>query len=183
MTKYILHGGYTRESNEDNAGFYKEWTQGLNSRIKILLCFFAEFKEKYFDEDKERLIAQSEIKDFQLEIARIENFEEQIENSDVIYFRGGSMTNLLGELRKFPNLENLFSGKVIVGSSAGAYALSKYYWNNDKNTLDDGLGILNIKCFCHYKNEDKKDLEKLLEYKENLPIITLPDYKWVTIYQ
>lgn len=183
MTKYILHGGYTRESNEDNAGFYREWIQDLNGRIKILLCFFAEFKEKYFDEDKERLFAQSEVKDFQLEIARIENFEEQIKNSDVIYFRGGSMTNLLRELRKFPNLENLFSGKVIAGSSAGAYALSKYYWSNDKNILDDGLGILNIKCFCHYKNEDKENLKKLLEYKEDLPIITLPNYKWVVIYK
>ncbi len=183
MTKYILHGGYTRERNFDNDSFYKEWAQGLKGRIKILLCFFAEFKEKYFDEDKERLLKQNENKDFQLEIATVDSFEDQVKSSDVIYFRGGSMSNLIGALRKFPNLEKHFSGKVIVGSSAGAYALSKYFWNNDKNELQDGLGILNIKCFCHYKNEDKENLKKLLDYKENLPIITLPDYKWVTIYR
>lgn len=183
MTKYILHGGYTRERNFDNDSFYREWAQGLNGRIKILLCLFAEFKEKYFDEDKERLLKQTENKDLQLEMAVIDKFERQVKNSDVIYFRGGSMTNLLSALRKFPNLENLFFEKVIVGSSAGAYALSKYFWNNDKNILQDGLGILNIKCFCHYRNEDKENLEKLLNYKENLPIITLPDYKWITIYK
>lgn len=183
MTKYILHGGYTREENFDTDSFYREWTKGLDGKIKILLCYFAEFRDHYFDEDNERLLENSRNKNFELEIADADNFRTQIKNSDVVYFRGGSITKLLSVLRNFPNLKSLLSGRIVIGSSAGTYALSKYYWNNDKKEIQDGLGILNIKSFCHYKDEDKENMQKLAEYKEDLPIITLPDYKWVTIYK
>lgn len=187
MTKYILHGGYTREPNSDNDTFFREMTQGLTGKVSVLLNYFATVEEprneQYFKEEKERLLQNSENKDLEFEIAKVDKLKEQLEKADVMYIRGGSSKKLLEAISKTPNLEKLFEGKTIAGSSAGAYALSKYFWNNDSGKLREGLGILNIKCFCHYKTEDKEDLKKLLEYKENLPIITLPDYKWVVLYK
>lgn len=86
-------------------------------------------------------------------------------------------------MKKIPRIEELFEGKIIGGSSAGSYVLGRCYWGNDSHMLGDGLGILNIKIFCHYKPADKKNLETLKEFKEDFPILVLPDYKWVVFYK
>jgi len=100
-----------------------------------------------------------------------------------MYMRGGSTAKLLSDLEKTPNLKDLLEGKTIAGSSAGAYAICKYSLSNESGEFRDGLGFLNMKCYCHHRNGEEENLRKLLEYKEDLPIITLPDYKWVVIYK
>lgn len=186
MTKYILHGGNTREPNEDNDSFFREWTVGLTGKVHILLCYFACEKEKieqYFKEETERVVGLSENKDLEFEIADENKLADQLKNAEVFYMRGGSTEKILSELSKTPNLDKLVEGKTIAGSSAGAYAIAKYALSNESGEFRDGLGLLNVKCYCHFKDGEEKNLKRLIEYKEDLPIITLPDYKWVTIYK
>lgn len=183
MTKFILHGGRTRESNTDNSSFFDEMTRGLTGKIKILLCYFA------VEDDEVEKKYQEEIKQFgkndnlEFEIADENKLENQLKNADIFYMRGGSTAKLLNSLRKTTNLDKLIEGKTIAGSSAGAYAICKYAFSNESFEFRDGFGFLNLKCFCHYEEKDKDYVQKLKEYKEDLPIITLPEYKWVVIYK
>ncbi len=186
MTKYILHGGNTFEKNNDNNNFFREMTLGLEGRIRILLNYFSRQEseiDKLAKQDEQRLLRYSKNKDLEFQVAEIEIFEKQLRWADIMYMRGGSTELLMKKLRKVKNIERLFEGKVIAGSSAGAYALSKYYYANDSKMLGKGLGILNIKCYCHCKPEDTKVIRKFMAYKEELPLILLPNYKMQIIHK
>lgn len=180
MTKYILHGGDTRFVNSDNDSFFVEMTRGFDGKVKILLNYFARDENDIsacFKEDKAMFLQNSVNKDLEFEIADEDNLATQIENVGVIYIRGGNTAQLVEKMRKVSDIEGLFKDKVVGGSSAGVYVLSKYYWENDNSTLGDGLGIFSIKAFCHYDPERKDIVEKLLSYKEKLPLLTLPNHK------
>lgn len=186
MTKYILHGGNTREINSDNDGFFREMTQGSKGRTLVLLNYFSKISnevEKFAGQDKGRFLENSENKDLEFEIAQTDKLAEQLARAYVMYMRGGETGRLLEKLSQTPNLQKHFSGKVVAGSSAGVYALAKCYWSKDLGRLGDGLGILNLKAFCHYKREDEASVEQLFHYKEKLPLLVLPDYKWQVVFE
>ena len=183
MTKYLLHGGITRDVNSENEGFFSEMVTEL-SRGRVLLVYFAREENEVEDcrrEDVARFLQFD--KELEFEVATEENLEEQIKSADVIYLRGGKTEWLVEKMGKVSSLKELFEGKVVGGFSAGVYVLAKYYFENDTEELGEGLGILNIKAFCHYSPDRKDILDKLISFKENLPVLTLPNYKWVTIYK
>ncbi|MEK6835619.1 MAG: Type 1 glutamine amidotransferase-like domain-containing protein, partial [Nanoarchaeota archaeon] len=134
ITKYILHGGNTGEINNDNNNFFKEMTSDLKGKVRILLNYFAreenEIKE-LAKQDRGRLLKYSKNKNLEFQIASVKKFEKQLIWANVMYMRGGVTNKLVKKLRKIKNIERLFEGKIIAGSSAGAYALSKYYWSNN----------------------------------------------------
>src|SRR3989344_1375729 len=184
MTKYILHGGDTFKNNNDNNNFFREMVLGLEGKIKILLNYFSREEseyEKLVKQDRQRLLRYSKNKDLEFQVAETERFEKQLRWADVMYMRGGSTERLMKKLRKVKNIERLFEGKVIAGSSAGAYALSRYYYDNNSKILRKGLRVLNIKCYCHCKPEDIKIIRKLIVSKEEIPLILLPNYKMFVI--
>lgn len=186
MTKYVLHGGDTRFVNPDNNGFFAAMTLGLEGKVRILLNYFARDEseiDQCLQEDKERFMQNSENKDLEFIVADVNNLATQLENANVMYIRGGNTAQLVKKMKKVNDIEKLFNNKVIGGSSAGVYVLCKYYWENDNSTLGDGLGIFNIKALCHYKPEDKEVVNKLLAYKEYLPLLTLPNHKWIVVYK
>ncbi|MDP3093492.1 MAG: Type 1 glutamine amidotransferase-like domain-containing protein [bacterium] len=112
------------------------------------------------------------------------DFAEQVRNADIIFLAGGKTFRLVKKLSKFPDLERSFKNKIVVASSSGVYVLSKYFCTNFPPKLGKGLGILNIKTFCHYDQKTYgKWLKKLIAHKKSLPILTLPNYKWVVIYK
>jgi len=186
MIKFVLHGGYTSKVNRDNSGFYREMTKDKKGNLKVLLNYFARKKE-----DIERLSRQdirkfkkyTANKDLEFKIAKSDNLGKQLEWANVMYMRGGLTEWLTKKLSKTPNLEKLFDNKVIGGSSAGVYTLVNYYYGNDSKKIGKGLGILHIKAYCHYETKDKAIVKKLTLYKENLPLLILPIYKWVVIYK
>lgn len=185
MAKFILHGGNTREINVDNNGFFREITLGTNGRVGILLNYFSRDEneiEQCSEHDKQRLLQNSETKDLIFEVAKPETLAGQLQSADVMYMRGGDTEKLIRGLSLTPQLDQIFQNKVIAGSSAGVYALAKYYWSNDHKRLGDGLGILNIKTFCHYESKDTDIVDKLLNYKEDLPLLVLPNYKWMLLF-
>ncbi|MBI4158970.1 Type 1 glutamine amidotransferase-like domain-containing protein [Candidatus Woesearchaeota archaeon] len=174
MTKFILHGGYTRYNNEDNKNFFKEITKHAK---KVLCVYFAKEKDRWeesFEDDKKKTNFKNMI------LANEEDIENQIKEADTIWIRGGD-TNILKEKLSKINFKKLIEGKTVAGSSAGVYVLVKYYFSNNRRRLEEGFGILNVKAFCHYTDEERENLEKLKQYKEKLEVILLPDCKYVVL--
>ena len=86
---------------------------------------------------------------------------KKIDDCDLIYLPGGDPKLLIGRLRE-KNLSEILrkSGKVFVGNSAGAFALSKKYAfvkgqeGSEKTELFDGIGIMDFAVSVHYKSPD-----------------------------
>jgi len=186
MTKYLLHGGATRNESADNTNFFKEIVKELPSNITILGVYFACPEDTWaerFEFFKERLIRESGRADIRFVLAEsdLTVFVNQIKEADVVYLHGGETPLLKEKLSKVNNLAELFKGKVVVGSSAGVYVLSKYYYSNDYDNIFEGLGILLIKSFCHYDDSKKEKLELLKKYKDDLPVYAIPEEKFFII--
>jgi cyanophycinase-like exopeptidase len=181
MTKYILHGGGTSNEHPDNDSYFREMTKGFgDNTVNILLNYFSreDDLDNLVKQDKPKFEKNSVAKKLNFEVADPDNLASQIKKCDVMYMRGGVTGKLKSLISKTPNLEKLFEGKVISGSSAGVYVLTKHYYGNDSHKFGEGLGILNIKAFCHYKPKDSDVVEELLKIGEELSTIILPDYKW-----
>lgn len=108
-------------------------------------------------------------------------FINQIKNADAIYLSGGNTFVLLNFLRKISGLEDIWQGKVVAGSSAGALALAKYFYENDDDSFGEGLGILPMKIFCHYSADRLGKIKELKAYKENLEIKAIPEEHFIII--
>lgn len=187
MIKFVLHGGNLGDKNPDNFGFFKEMVIGNKRNLNLLMTYFSSDEYKVEDKFKRhsetfRYFANNKSIDFKL--AEVNNFSEQVEWADVIYLAGGFATDkLVKNLSLTKHLEKLLESKIVGGSSAGAGCLAKYYYGNETQKIEEGLEILNIKTFCHYKPKDKEIVEKLSAYKEKLPLLVLPNYKWVIMYK
>lgn len=188
MTKYILHGGGVSNKTEDNQKFFFEVTKGLSGPVNILCVYYAkEEKEEWPEllvEDKINFSSAAPQKNLNFMMASDEAsaFIEQIKAADIIYLRGGNSHVLQSYLEKVEELESLWHGKVIAGSSAGGLVLSKYYYENDDNTFNKGLGILPIKAFCHYTEKKSEKLKQLKEFGENIETIyAIPEEKFFII--
>jgi len=193
MIKYILVGGYVHKASDEGKAFCEELIKGINNRpVKILDCMFARKKEDWQDSiDKDNMFFSKFIKDFELELADLDNFTEQVKNSDVIYLKGGYTSPLIELLSKDKSWMKELEGKVLAGTSAGGDAIAKYYCVLKTHRVGDGLGLLPIKFIPHW-NSDYSDeevqnidwsieLKKLKEYKEDLPIYTLGEGKFIVI--
>jgi len=179
MTKYVLHGGFSRKKNDLNNNFFKEIVKKLGNEIKVLLVYFAsqesEYKEK-LEQEKNSFLRNSENRSLKFEIANRNNFIEQIKNADVIYIRGGDTFKLLEILKLYPKFSEAIEAKVVVGSSAGAYVLSKYFYSRIRERIVNGLGILPIAIACHYKGK-QETLELLKGKAKDLEIVLLDDFE------
>lgn len=185
MTKYILVGGYVHKAEDGGRAFCEELIKGINKKpIKILDCMFARNLEDWnssLERDKE--FFNKFIADFELELANPDNFTEQVKNSDVVYLRGGYTRKIMEILTNNLDWIKELDGKVVAGTSAGADAIAKYYTVLSTKRTGDGLGLLPIKFIPHwdsdYSDDEAQDinwqdeLNKLKEYKEDLPIYTL----------
>jgi cyanophycinase-like exopeptidase len=184
MTKFILQGGYTGAPIKSNTEFYQEIVRGLKEPITILCVYFASEKEKWpglFEQEQIRFKnANPEIK-MNFIMATEENFVEKAKEAQVIFLRGGPGLIIYQYFKNLNNLKSIFKNKVVVGSSAGAYALSKYFYSNDDDKIEEGAGMLPIKVFCHFSANKNDKLEKLRKHGENLPIYTISDYKYVVL--
>ena len=83
----------------------------------------------------------------------------QIENANILFFCGGNENKLKDS---FGKKYFSFSSKLVVGVSAGANFLSSFYFSNDRNCIEEGLGIVPINTICHFvqKKYNLKDNDK-----------------------
>lgn len=188
MTKFILHGGATGKPVESNKNFFKAILPDLDRKIKILIIYFARKVEDYpwmFEQDVKAFKSNSPQKDLELEIADLNSlkFREQIKSADVLYARGGDTTLLLEKLKEVPDFKELIKDKIYAGSSAGMYAVSKYYYSNDRKQIEAGLGILPIKSLAHWEDGLIDILKQLEQFGEELPVYKVKEGEYVIIEQ
>ena len=186
MTKYILHGGNTTTKSKDNDKFFHEIIKDLANIVNLLIIYFSREEVewlKLLEQDKENFTANNPNKkiNFILASKNKRTLIKQIKQSHAIYMRGGEIEKLKTVLKRIGNLKELFKGKIVAGSSAGTYVLSRYYIDS-KGNLGKGLGILPIKSFAHYRKNRRDELEKLKNYKDRkLMTYYLEEMKFVVL--
>lgn len=167
-------------------------TNGLPEPVNVLCVYFAREKSLWpelFVEDKINFssTAPDKILNFVMAEDATDILVEQIKKADVIYLRGGETSMLQATLGKVKNLRELWQGKVVAGSSAGAYVLSAHYYSSRQgNQIVRGFGLLPIKILCHYAETDPDRvgrLKLLKEYGEELKIYAIPEEKFFVIEQ
>lgn len=187
MTTYILHGGMMRSHNELNDSFYMRIAALIPDGGKVLLVYFASEENQVPELFKSiQQIIEDLVPEKHLSYARAteERFLEEVQAADAIIFRGGSTDRLIAALRGYPDLAKAFEGKVVAGSSAGAYALAHFNYDKSGKKMREGLGMVNVKCVCHYQSPDLKnnpgdDALGIMDAEhQELELVILKDSEW-----
>jgi hypothetical protein len=152
-TRYILAGGLDRAHQkywQDLSELF-EFHEGL----KVLSCFFSQ-AEKYwqisydgFTPFFESAFGSNSV----YELATKAKFIDQMKSSDVIYLHGGHTTLIEEVMSEYDNIESHFSGKTIIGSSAGANFLSSNYWSARNKLAGKGSGIVPANIMVHFGSQ------------------------------
>jgi peptidase E len=186
MTKFILHGGFTREANDLNDSFFRELLNGVPDNSTILFVYFASRTEEEIPIKSEILIKKCTdatlAKNLKFKIATEEGFLKEIKGARVIFLSGGSTSKLLKTLRLYPDLTPFLEGKTIAGSSAGAYALAAVGASHSDESVREGLGIVPLRVICHFESEklppSQASVKVLINTMTNLELVTLKDFEW-----
>ena len=187
MTKYIIHGGKTSFKSDENKKYFTETINLPKNKINLLIVLFAREPEVWIEKfEQYRKIFLDLNSDKQIDFVLADPdpkiFTKQIKEADTIFILGGETIRLIKHLENIKNLKELFKDKIIAGSSAGANFLSKYYYTINGRKVRHGLGLLDIKTFPHFEAHLTKELKELKNYKEDLPIYTLPEEKFEIIF-
>lgn len=186
MTKYILHGGFTRKDNESNRAFFSELVRDFPEGGTVLLVYFAsepgdDFNLR-FNNHKLQITSQAQGKSLHFVLANEEDFITQLQDADAVYFNGGHTPKLLAVLEKYPDLKVLLVGKTVAGSSAGAYALATCGTAHSGERVRKGLGLLPLRLVCHYESSELPtsvtSLEEIGKIVPELELVFLKDYEW-----
>lgn len=184
QTRIMLHGGNSDRNTLKNDRFYQEIMNGIESEsVKILCVYFARphrrWEESYYDDQYtfRRLEIESG-REIETKLANdnLETFANDIAWSDVVFLSGGMKGNLKDVLLALglDGLRELIAGKTLVGVSAGANIMAKYYYSTVIDGIREGTGLLNIKLCTHYDGEIER-LKLLESYGDNLPIVTIAE--------
>lgn len=187
MTKYILHGGETKLDCEWNTKFFQEMVRGVDSP-RILALFQAvpvDGRPARIEKLKQKLEDANPGMAYSLAIAseNPKTLADQLEHANVVYLHGGDTQALFTSISQVPNLKERLNGKIVAGSSAGAYVLAAAYFSNSRRVVDRGLGILPIKIFAHWDESQQTELAELRAFGEELPIVLIPETEYIVIEQ
>jgi peptidase E len=185
-TKFILHGGFTPKSIQENDPFFKEILKSAPDNSKILLVYFAKELDRITSNKQEDILQFEKNKGnkvLSFEIANKNIFLEQIKKSDVIYLHGGSTVKLLDTLKKFSSLKESFEGKIIAADSAGTNSISCYCYSNMADVILEGVGIIPFKTICHYSDKHKRIVDNFNKYDNKLKLLLLREYQYQVFYQ
>lgn len=188
QTRIMLHGGNSDRNTLKNDRFYQEIMNGIESEsVKILCVYFARphrrWEESYYDDQYtfRRLEIESG-REIETKLANdnLETFANDIAWSDVIFLSGGMKGNLKDTLLAMglDRFRELIAGKTLVGVSAGANILAKYYYSSVIDGIREGTGLLNIKLCTHYAGEIER-VDMLESYGTSLPIVTVAEEEFV----
>jgi peptidase E len=180
-TKVILHGGNSSKKSNNNDKFFYEIINSVDSEVvKILCIYFARPEHRWeysYAEDQSEFFSLETTKEIETKLATydMEELLEEIKKADVIFINGGARGHLKEALEKLGNFSELIQGKVLVGISAGANILSKYYFSSVANEIREGIGLLSIKLMTHYSEEKAEKIKTLESYGQHLPVIKIAE--------
>lgn len=152
MIKYILAGGNDRESENYGQALAAEIFKTHPKPVHILSCAFASPREEWevkFNV-REQWFKRAFGSKTQVAMASPGTFRRQVNEADVIYLHGGDEDLIAYRMRRFQNLTDLFAGKIIVGSSAGAGWLANTFWTCDWREVRQGSGLAPLNIIPHY---------------------------------
>lgn len=185
MTKFILHGGFTRRENELNRTFFEEVVRDIPEGATLLMVFFAaryDDPTETFNELKQKLEAAAGSKKLNITLATKENFIQELTDAKAVYFHGGSTNKLLDVLRSYGSIKPLIEGKTVAGSSAGAYAIAAYGASHSEDAMLEGLGLAPLRVVCHYESAELPPAAGAVEVLKNtatdLELVLLHDFEW-----
>lgn len=186
MTKYILHGGFTKAVNDSNKAFFEEFIKDVPSNGKTLLVYFASRTEEElqasFESHSKILKERFHDKNLNVLVATKENFLKELEQSDAVLFNGGSTNKLLKVLKTYPDLKAFVENKTVAGSSAGAYVLATLGASHSEEIVRDGLGFIPVRVICHFESSELPpslaSVEVLKNTRQDLELVCLRDYEW-----
>lgn len=183
-TKYILHGGFTRENNSENQKFFLECFIDVPKKSNVLIVLFAtegDGDTEFYEKTCKRLETFTD-KKLTFTKANREDFISQVEQADVVFLRGGDTNRLFIALKEYPELSKLFVGKTIVGSSAGAYILGSLGTSHEEVHMREGLGVLPLRIVCHYESDrlppSDTSIEEIKNSRKELELVLLRDYEY-----
>jgi len=190
-TKYILHGGETSKKSIHNDEFFAEFTNIEKKQINVLLCYWATEREKWgklFKRDESKIRKQTKIKNLNIEqVIDVKDFNNKIKKADVFYIAGGETDVFEKRISKIKDFKQKIKGKLVIGSSVGAFFLCKYSINSfdsQNQEINKGFGLLPISVLCHFdiEKKKKKKIKALKNKSPELPIITLDECKFAIFY-
>lgn len=172
-TEYILHGGFNKARGpvHQNDEFFGEIFKDTPNKVKLLLVYFAErdeMVEARTMQDKDQFIKNSGGKKIDFRVASEETFEVDCAWADAIYLHGGRTVKLMEALRKFSNIRQLLSGRIIAGDSAGVNVLGKYFYSKNSKEIGEGFGILPFKIVVHHEEGAENPLAEIAPELETL---------------
>ncbi|MDB5176697.1 MAG: hypothetical protein JWN75_365 [Candidatus Saccharibacteria bacterium] len=191
-TRIILHGGNAHKRTDKNDKFFNEVISGVSSgeTIRVLCIYFARPEHRWeesYDEDQYmfRRVADDRGVEIETLLATydIDDLTEKIAESDVIFINGGMKGHLKDTLLSFglDRFRQMIEGKTLVGISAGANILTRYYYSMAIDGIREGTGFLNIKLLTHYSNDEPEKLNILTAFGENLPVMTVAEEEYIVI--
>jgi hypothetical protein len=163
-TVFILAGGNDRNV-KDYGHRLSEEVAKYTTNPKILSCFFSSPKETWEEkaQDWKGWFSDNFTQSFTYDYAKLESLLGQIDAADVIYFHGGDTKLLFKNLPHTQMLKEHFKDKIIIGSSAGANMLSRYYWSSTRGVFGEGRDILDVNVMVHYGAPDASGRKRTLE--------------------
>jgi peptidase E len=188
-TTVILHGGNSGKKCDDNDKFFYEIISSTDSDVVRVLCiYFARPEHRWEDsyaEDQSIFLnlAIDTGREIETKMAsyNMDELRDNIKHADVIFINGGLRGHLKETLEQPGNFPELIAGKVLVGISAGANILSKYYYSTVADEIREGIGLLPIKLITHYDKGMDEQINRLTNYGKELPILKIPEEKYIVI--
>lgn len=188
-TKVYLHGGNAEKKSHKNEQFFQAIINEVDKdTVNILCVYFARpegrWQDSYaFDQSLLRNLDTTKEIETMLATYDLDEFVANIEMADIILFSGGMRGRLKETIMTIglDKFKHLINGKLLVGISAGANILSKYYYSSVAEGIREGTGLLNIKLLTHFRADQPEKLELLKAHRENLPIIKLAEEDYVVI--
>lgn len=190
-TTFILHGGNTSTDSLDNANFYSYFTNQVEKgKVKILVCPWARERstwEEKLEKHRSR-IADNTDKSFDLVVAEDpSDLLAKLDDCDVLYIDGGASESIRPIYETINELKDKVKGKVVIGSSMGAFVICSYFVlsfdEQDTDTVYEGLRLLPLNFLAHWNMEEEKDKKiALIKSKSALPILTLNEGESVIIH-
>ncbi len=187
MTTYLMHGGMLVIKSASNDAYFKRIADAVPEGGMVLVVLFAALESRWpelLEIMKGYIVSAAPDKHINFVQATKENFLNEVAAADAVFMRGGETNRLLEALRAYPNLKEAFDGKLVAGSSAGAYAMGTYNYSRSGNKLRDGLNLVPSRVLCHYESEDPKEangaeaLATMESEHQELPLIVLRDGEW-----
>lgn len=185
-TTFLLHGGMTRCKDERNDTFFQRVTEGLADGDTVLWIGLArrdrEERERILQRDTDMILAHTS-KAIEVAKAELGTLDEQAAAAHAIFITGGNTEGLVSDISQKDSFLEAIKGKVVAGSSAGAYLFAAYYFACQDAAIRPGLGVLPLRIMAHYGNPAfNATAENLNWFKENTPsdleLLVLPECEW-----